>query len=398
MEGIVDQRFKTTIPQIVEEVKKRVDVDHDEQNMKIKTLTDQVEQLTEDLWNVKKHAVSNDQYARRLNMRISGIPYTQNENLKDKFMSIVHSKLKIRIQPNDIEIIHRLAPSRTTGKRATIVKFRYRDIKYDVMRARKALQGSGITFSEDLCKENMDFMDRAKQHPKVLATWAWNGKIFAKDIHNRVHTLFYGTNLNDYFDKVPDMVVRSWVPAPTPSGTITVSSSNHAQQAGLPPPVPPPTFALTPVSAYPPLTLPPFSLPEATAGITTYSPRASTPATVPSTMMINPQPRFPTSTLSTATAGTMSPSVHVSTSATVPGTTTISAQPTYSPSSLYFATTGSTISSLRACTAGPLFSTPSFQATATKTTYTQSQPRPSTSGSQTQRTVLDCWSTQSNKT
>ena len=56
----------------------------------------------------------------------------------------------MEIPVKDIDIAHRLCEIKQNVKRPIIVKFRYRDTPWDVMKYRKLLKGMEIIFSADL--------------------------------------------------------------------------------------------------------------------------------------------------------------------------------------------------------------------------------------------------------
>lgn len=139
-------------------------------------------------------SVANDMYARRSSMVIFGLEEERNENATSVVVKMIKDKLKIQIKDKDIEVCHRLGKTVLNKKRPMIVKFRYRDTKWDVMTARRGLKGTNITFSESLCKEVQRLLKEVKAHENTESVWAWNGKIFAKDKKGDIHTIHYGSD------------------------------------------------------------------------------------------------------------------------------------------------------------------------------------------------------------
>ena len=62
------------------------------------------------------------------------------------------------------------------------------------MKAKKGLKGSGNVFGEDLCFVFRELQKQIKSHPSVIDSWAWNGKLFAKNSAGKIFTVKYGTN------------------------------------------------------------------------------------------------------------------------------------------------------------------------------------------------------------
>ena len=231
-----DLRLHDTLKELKSDVMKSVEFELKTQDDKWEKKFYELEKKYDDLnsvlaQNVAK-SVENNQYARRLNIRISGIIEKPQENLPAILIGLVQSKMNITLAPHDIEIIHRLGQYRADARnpREIIVKLRYRDIKWNIMKARRGLKGSGIVFYEDLCPELALLAKNLKTHPKITATWGWNGKVMAKDIYDKIHTIQYGRKdwINFFDNLVPPQTsnIHPGHPATIPQ-----------QQAQIPAPV-----------------------------------------------------------------------------------------------------------------------------------------------------------------
>ena len=119
-------------------------------------------------------AAENDQYAHRCNIIMFGLEKLHKDVL--------------------IPRTHRLGQKTLNKNRPVVVKFRYCDVKWGVMKERKNLKGSVITFSEHLCLEQKQLQKDVSNHPGVQACRAWNGKVQAKDRDGNVKTVRYGTD------------------------------------------------------------------------------------------------------------------------------------------------------------------------------------------------------------
>ena len=98
------------------------------------------------------------------------IAESRNNIAETKIKEIIKEKLRITLKPDAIEISHRLSKKKTLNKiRPVIVKFRFRDDKWDVMKARRALKDSGISFAEDMCRELQDLQKDVANHAGVQA-------------------------------------------------------------------------------------------------------------------------------------------------------------------------------------------------------------------------------------
>ena len=104
--------------------------------------------------SAKHRSIENDQYARRTNIVIYGI----KEKYKENTVETIKEKLKMTLNKDEIEVCHMLSPQTRGIVRLIVVRFRFRDTKWDVMKCRKNLKGTGIVFSEDLCKEMRELL------------------------------------------------------------------------------------------------------------------------------------------------------------------------------------------------------------------------------------------------
>ena len=149
--------------------------------------------------SAKIQSVNNNQYARRTNIIVYGVEESveDKDNTGQTVKGIIKDKLNISLKSDDIEVSHRLGQRTLNKKRPIVVRFRFRDTKFDIMKQRKNLKGSGVVFGEDLCPEMRDLQKEIKNFPLVKDSWAWNGKLFAKDKNDKVHHIQYGSNWKD---------------------------------------------------------------------------------------------------------------------------------------------------------------------------------------------------------
>ncbi|KAK9738108.1 hypothetical protein QE152_g10131 [Popillia japonica] len=87
-----------------------------------------------------------EQYSRRNIVRIFGVPEKENEIVEETVIGLCKEKLDIDIPPANIDRTHRLGSlqTRRNNKRAIILKFTNYNCKYNVLRNRYKLRGTGI--------------------------------------------------------------------------------------------------------------------------------------------------------------------------------------------------------------------------------------------------------------
>ena len=94
-----------------------------------------------------------DAYVRRDSLIFSGpwVPLVENAEIPSNTVrNIIKDKLKIVLHPNDVSVAHRLGKKPTSqlpDRRPIIVKFTRRDIKRDILSARRTLKNE--------CKDNI---------------------------------------------------------------------------------------------------------------------------------------------------------------------------------------------------------------------------------------------------
>ena len=171
------------------------------ENSALKAEIDQLKHITTEgkkrVEDAKIHSIENDQYARRSNIIVYGVQEIRNENPGQLVTNIVKEKLNIILPPNSIEVCHRLGTRTLNKNRPIVARFRYRDLKWDIMKARKSLKGTGIVFGEDLCLEFRELQNEIRSHPNISDCWAWNGKLFAKSKGGKIITIKYGSRWQD---------------------------------------------------------------------------------------------------------------------------------------------------------------------------------------------------------
>lgn len=178
-------------------------------NDEVENLKDENCQLWSELTKMRKIIMTDqadladlEQYSRKNNIRIFGLPDDQNPAQKDSKESVI-KLIKDTLMITDvtiehIEAAHRL-PSNKPGPKPVIVRFRSRDQKSLVLKKRKELKGKGISIQDDIGKRTMLLMNRLKKDPKIKEVWFWNNKVFAKNLQGQIDRGWYGKPVGDMF-------------------------------------------------------------------------------------------------------------------------------------------------------------------------------------------------------
>ena len=162
-----------------------------------------------------------EQYGRRNNLRVSGIPEPnlQPDQIEDTTTAVVelaNEVLKVHppLQNSDIEVSHRLRKSRharNNEPRSIIVRFRSKNERFRVISKRKELKDynatndSKIFINEDLIAMRAKLFSTVRAlHKKrhFQQVWTYNGTIRVKDMQGVVKVIH---NNEDIQNCVPDV-------------------------------------------------------------------------------------------------------------------------------------------------------------------------------------------------
>ncbi|GFS00051.1 unconventional myosin-Vb-like [Elysia marginata] len=132
-----------------------------------------------------------EQYARKNNIRISGLRDSESETeekTKRSVCKLISEKLGVAsFDSNSIDIAHRLGKYGQNRDRAVIVRFNTHSAAKRVLGCRRALKGTNVYMTEDLTKINANRLQKVRDLETVALAWTRGGEIFAKD-HNGVVT------------------------------------------------------------------------------------------------------------------------------------------------------------------------------------------------------------------
>jgi hypothetical protein len=99
-------------------------------------------------------------------------PEKKGEILRDEFVNLVKTELKVEIQPSDVQAIHRI-PGKDGFQKPVIVKVRNTDVKIQIMRQKKNLT-KDVKFHDDITQRNLGLMARLKNTEKFENVWFYN--------------------------------------------------------------------------------------------------------------------------------------------------------------------------------------------------------------------------------
>lgn len=162
-----------------------------EQSMK--PVSDTLKKLTEEVVILKRELTAKDekirlleasvenkldeleQYGRRNNLRIFGVPVEDNENTDDIVIGIAKS-IGVNLDKLCIDRSHRIG-NKDSPNRPIIVKFTSYAFRKSVFDAKKSLKGTKTTVREDLTSQRMRLLKEALSKYGVKRVWTTDGVI-----------------------------------------------------------------------------------------------------------------------------------------------------------------------------------------------------------------------------
>lgn len=122
-----------------------------------------------------------EQYSRRNNIRIIGVPESAEENTDAIIMQLMKEKLGVEVKESDICRSHRVGRKKPGQQRQIIVKFTRHNVKSSIMRKKKVLRNAGddLKIQEDLTQGRLDAIKKLNNEhkEKILTLWTIDGSI-----------------------------------------------------------------------------------------------------------------------------------------------------------------------------------------------------------------------------
>ena len=154
-------------------------------NIKVGCLEQEVEVLKTELAEIKSKANANEQYSRRNNVRILGLPEAEGEDCYQVLLAFCENDLKISVTREEIDRAHRVGKVKTPREgqdepppRPMIVKLAGHSTKMKFMKAKRNLGGKKMFVNEDLTKINHKFMMHIKEQcPEGVSVFTIDGVV-----------------------------------------------------------------------------------------------------------------------------------------------------------------------------------------------------------------------------
>ena len=189
----------------LQETNKIMNIELENCKKRNKKLSSNYDELCDEIYYMQKDISRVDQYSRRQNIDLSGIPKSiPHGKLKDKVIEIL-GKIWVVVKPEEIVAVHRL-----NGKRYpnVIIRFYDRNKVYACLKNKKELsriKEYNLYMTENLCENYKSIYDectKLKAEGKIKRLWTTNGVVNFKfkDDDEKVTKVFHILDLDDHFD------------------------------------------------------------------------------------------------------------------------------------------------------------------------------------------------------
>ena len=150
--------------------------------MEVEDLKEEVVKLKSLMDTVTQKAIDNEQYSRRNNIRIFGIPEFQGEDCYEIILNLCQGKLNIVCTREELDRVHRV------GKQNTVAKLRGHSTKMKFMKSRKNLVEEKIYINEDLTHENLGLLKQCRKScGESMKVYSIDGKIIVCSADDKIH-------------------------------------------------------------------------------------------------------------------------------------------------------------------------------------------------------------------
>ncbi|KAK3093233.1 hypothetical protein FSP39_013021 [Pinctada imbricata] len=149
--------------------------------------------------NAMKKSNYNEQYSRKNNIKIQGVPENKNENTLKVAQDILKEKGNIELKTEDVIAIHRI-PGKKDDHRPILIKLKNTECKSFIMRKQsviKKAQGN-VKLVDDVIELHAKLITRLINHDQIDSAWYFNGRVFGQVNGKRI--------MFDLYDNVDEKV------------------------------------------------------------------------------------------------------------------------------------------------------------------------------------------------
>jgi len=142
-----------------------------------KRFEDRISALENKVEKLKGEQDDLDQYQRRWNLVLHGLPENNDENCAEIVHQLINTKLNVNLPASSLQRSHRLG-TKTNGKRPIIVRFLNYSDRKRVYGEKKKLKGTGIVITENLTPTRLNLYKKVHETKIFTASWTMDGNVF----------------------------------------------------------------------------------------------------------------------------------------------------------------------------------------------------------------------------
>ena len=187
--GIVESQstsqMKETIQLLLNKMNEIVTVNN-KMLEKIQSLQEENDKIQVELYDQKVELTELNQYGRRENIELCGIPESVKDNDLETHVLEVATSMGVKVQANGIHALHRIGKQSNSRPRNVIVRFVNRKSAFSMLKNKRKLNSGKFKryfIIENLCPYNKRIFNRLyrlKKNKDIHSLWTYNGNIFVK--------------------------------------------------------------------------------------------------------------------------------------------------------------------------------------------------------------------------
>ena len=172
-----------------------------------------IDENTDYIYFLEREVARLDQYGRRENIELLGIPNTvKDSELEGNVLSILRQIGLVHLQHYNIAACHRLRTKDRFGNYNTIVRFTNRKDSISCLKSKKNLHlcrdlgFKHLYITENLCPSNRSIFNNLsdlKRDGEINKVWSYNGTVhfkFKDDPNEKPKKVYHECDLNFYFN------------------------------------------------------------------------------------------------------------------------------------------------------------------------------------------------------
>ena len=153
------------------------------QKANLQSLLKENEELRDKIYWLENDVASLNQYSRRENIEIAGIPEKVNQKTLEKHIIDVLKSINVNVTSYNLVAVHRLGKKNRDRPRNVIVRFINRKDAFASLKNKKDLKKTAFKnymIHENLCPVYKKIYNECKRNENIRKVWSYNGVVHVK--------------------------------------------------------------------------------------------------------------------------------------------------------------------------------------------------------------------------